>query len=93
MKKSNFKEPIKPDQTSQLSLLRRGLRSILDYEEIPRDGRYYLQNDAKDNHWIYTPIKILGLRNGRLYITIIETNISRPVSYEELEHIFIYDPK
>ena len=95
MKKSKrrFHDPRKSEQTSQLSILKRYLRPILEYDEIPKDGTYYLKNDAQDNHWIYTQIKILGFRGNEFFATFIEEGISRPLSYEELQRTFIFDPR
>lgn len=79
------------DQQEQLKLIKRFLKPVLDFEEIPTEGRYYLKNDEKENHWLYTELKLIGSEDGKLLFTL-PNGITKDFDVYDLRNVLIYKP-
>ena len=81
-------EKMTDDQSSQMRIIRSFLQKILEQDEIPLNGRYYLKNNPKDNHWIWTKLELKGQKDGELYF-LFPNGITRNATYHELNNIYI----
>lgn len=79
------------NQKDQLALIRRDLQPITELEEIDSDMLFYLKNDIKKNHWVWTRIKFSFMTKNYELIFEMPDGSKRPFTSGQLE--LIYTPK
>lgn len=70
-------------QLDQMALSKSRMTDIRELDEIPLKGTYYLKNDHKKVHWVWTKVTLMGYNENE------ELLFNTPTGIKDLEEDMI----